>query len=172
MGALFDNFDWPEVIPGPVPTWHSPLRTVGHGGFMNSAELLHLLIYDFFLSKRWAGGYGLLRDFPQASRFSWEVNDRQRRKYINRGLVPMPFIRFLRDAGVHFTQPDEKLRGISAEKLGFMLLGLPPGRPQCIIRNERLESLIKHLQFTCLILRNNELRRNYRLVSTYTNIYR
>lgn len=139
---------------------------------MNSLEFLHLLIYDFFLSKRWKGGYGLLGDFPQASQFSRKVNDRQRRKYVNRGLVPVPFIHFLRNAGVHFTQSDEKLGGISVEKLGIMLLGLPTDRPQCIIWNERLKSLIKHLQFTCLIERNKELRRNYRLVSTYNNIYR
>lgn len=136
---------------------------------MKTLGYLRLLIHDFFLSKRWHGGYGLLNNFPQASAFSRQVTDRQRRRYKHSQLVPMPFILFLRDLGVRFTKSDEGMRGMKVEELEAILLRSDLGH---IIRSERLESLIKHLQFTFLIERNNELRRNYRLVLKYTNIYK
>lgn len=139
---------------------------------MTTIGFLHLIIEDFFVSKRLAGGCGLLKDYPQAAAFSRQVNNRQRRRYFKFGRVPMPFIRFLRDTGVHFTKPDEKLRGITAEELEKLLLESLPDRPQCIIRNGGFESLIKHLEYTFLIDRNNELKKNYRLVSKYKYIYK
>ena len=136
---------------------------------MISLGFLHHIINDFFLSKRWVGGYGLLRDFPQAAAFSLQVNDRQRRRYIKFGRVPMPFIRFLRDAGVNFIKHDEVLRGITVDELENILMGSRSGRSQCVIWNESLESILKHLEYKYLIERNGELKVIYRLVAKYQN---
>ena len=138
---------------------------------MKNLGFLRLLIDDFFLSKRWNGGYGLLSNFPQASAFSRQVTDRQRRRYKHSQLVPKPFILFLRDAGVRFTKSDEGMRGMKVEELEAILLRSDLGH-RCVIRSESLESLIKHLEYTLLIERNNGIKRNYRLISKYKNIYK
>ena len=138
---------------------------------MKNLGFLRLLIDDFFLSKRWNGGYGLLSNFPQASAFSRRVTNRQRRRYRHSQLVPKPFILFLKDIGVRFTKSDEGMRGMKVEELETILLRSDLGN-RCIIRSERLESLIRHLQFKSSIERNNELRPNYKLISKYENIYK
>lgn len=134
---------------------------------MTKRGFLHLIIEDFFISKRWVGGYGLLHDFPQASAFSRQVNDRQRRRYKKFQRVPLPFILFLRNVGVYFTKRDEELRGITVDELENILLGSRSGRSRCAIWNESLKSILKHLEYKYLIERNSEIKAIYRLVAKY-----
>lgn len=109
----------------------------------------------------------MLKNYPQASEFSRQVNDRQRRRYRKFGRVPMPFIRFLKDAGVHFTKRNEELCGITVDELENILLGSRSGRSRCVIWNEGLKSIVKHLEYKYLIERNKELKVIYRLVAKY-----
>lgn len=134
---------------------------------MITRGFLHLVIEDFFISKRLTGGYGLLKDFPLVSEFSRQVNERQRRRYAKFGRIPMPFIRFLRGAGVHFTKCDEELRGITVEELETMLVRSELGRSPCTICNEAFRSILKYLEYEDLMKRNGELVGIYRLVATY-----
>ena len=129
---------------------------------------LRLLIDDFFLSKRWHGGYGLLSNFPQASAFSRQVTDRQRRRYKHSQLVPKPFILFLRDAGVRFTKSDEGMRGMKVEELEAILLRSDLG-DRCVIADDSLKSIIMDLDRQCLKVRNEDFARFDRLISKYQN---
>jgi hypothetical protein len=138
---------------------------------MTSLGFIHLIIHDFLISKRWQGGYGLLESYPQASEFSRQVNDRQRRRYIKGGRVPMPFICFLRDAGVRFAYSDERLRGITVEELEALLVRSESDPLACVICEGSLKSLLKGLEHRGLVRRNKELLRFGRLVAKYQNPY-
>lgn len=131
------------------------------GGF------LHLIIEDFFLSKRLTDGYGLLKGYPQVSEFSRQVNERQRRRYRKFHRIPMPFIGFLKGSGVHFTKRDEDLRGMTVEELETMLVRAESGLAPCTICNEAFRSILKHLEYEYLMTRNGEPEGAYRLVATY-----
>jgi len=132
---------------------------------------LHLLIEDFLISKRWKGGYGLLKDYPQAAKFSSETNDRQRRRYNKFEKVPRPFVRFLKDVGVRFTRSEDELSGIKVSELEAILIRSESDRPSCTICNESLKSLLKHLEYRSLIERNKEIEGTYTLVAVYHNDY-
>lgn len=138
---------------------------------MTSSGFIHLIINDFLLSKRWQGGYGLLEGYPQASEFSRQVNDRQRRRYSKFGRVPMPFLWFLRDAGVRFAYSEEELRGITVDELEGILVRSESDPPACVICEGSLKSLLKGLEHRDLVGRNKELVQFGRLVAKYQSPY-
>jgi len=139
---------------------------------MIATGFVYLLIRDFLLSKRWQGGYGLLKDHPQASLYSRRVTDRQRRNYAKRGSVPMPFIFFLQDAGVRFAKSDEELRGITAMELEDVLVRSESDPPACVICEGPLKSTLKGLEHQFLARRIRELVPAPRLVAKYHSDYK
>lgn len=138
---------------------------------MDNTTVLNPIINDFLFSKKWQDGYGLLKDHPSASEFSRQVNDRQRRRYVKFGRVPMPFIFFLKSIGVRFAKSDEEMRGITVRELEAILTRSESGHSQCAVSNESFKSILKHLEFECLMAHNPELKGTYRLIGTYTNEY-